>query len=246
MNIFRNSTKYAVVFVAGGIIFNATSAISNAPSTQDVLTDALAAAIGKVNDRTALRESQELAKLPNILECQSLKWLENCSTINEQAKKNPNAPLRVTNAKGLEFNFQPGTPSAVIRLQLEQTPEAARAAVKYMDDTWGEYEKSASLYQVASWQTKQNNLKSIDEAQEEMKAVKALDLKGLSLSVFVESTCNVCDRYLGILENLQKKYPQLSIRIFQLDQNEERFAAKVTSRGLRGRILSQDESNRLQ
>jgi thiol-disulfide isomerase/thioredoxin len=246
MSSMREKGKLALWFIAGGIVMNAGFAVSNAPSTQDLLSDALATAISKVNDREAMREEQELAKLPNILECQNMKWLENCSVINKQAKKNPTAPVRITNAKGLEFNFQPGTPSAMIRLQLEQTPEAAAAAVRYMDDTWGEYKESASLYQVAMWQTKMQHIKGLEAAQEEQEAVKDINVKGLSLSVFVESTCPVCDRYMGALEKLQKKYPQLSIRVFQLDQDKAAFMHKVAGRGLRGRVLSPSESAQLQ
>lgn len=90
----------AVAFVAGGLVMNATSAVSNAKSTQDMLSDALADALLTVKEREVEKEEQELAKLPNILDCQNMKWLENCSTINKQAKKNPNAPMRITNAKG--------------------------------------------------------------------------------------------------------------------------------------------------
>lgn len=246
MSSVKEKLKVGIWFIAGGIVMNAGIAVSNVSSSQDVLTDALAAAISKVQDRTAEREEAELAKLPNILDCQNLKWLQNCTTINNQAKKNPNSPVRVTNPKGLEFNFQPGTPSAMIRLQLEQTPEAAAAAVKYMDDTWGEYKKSASLYQVAMWQNKMVNIKGLEAAQEEQKAVKDLDLDGLSVSVFVESTCPVCERYLGALESLQKKYPQLKIKVFQLDQDVEAFMRNVAARGLRGRVLTPQESTQLQ
>lgn len=92
----------------------------------------------------------------------------------------------------------------MIRLQLEQTPEAAAAAVKYMDQTWGEYKQSASLYQVAMWENQDlQNIKGLEAAQESQKALKNLDTKNLSVSIFIESTCPVCDRYLGAVEKLQ-------------------------------------------
>lgn len=235
----------AICFIAGGVVFNSGVAISNAPSTQDLLASAMATAIEEVNNRQAAREEMELAKLPNIVDCQNMKWLENCSEINKQAKKNPNAPIRITNQSGLEFNFQPGTPSAIMRLQLEQTPAAAEAAVRYMDATWGEYKKSAALSQVAMWQVELENIKGLEAAQNDLKSMKEFDVKGLSISVFVESTCPVCDRYLGQLETLQKKYPQLSIRVFQLDQNKEAFMQKVARRGLRGKVLEPEMTAKL-
>lgn len=243
----KGNLKVAVAFIAGGILMNAGFAVSNSASTQDLLSEALASALNQVNEREAEREDRELAKLPNILDCQNMQWMQNCTEINKQAKKNPNAPIRMTNQSGLEFNFQPGTPSPMIRLQLEQTPDAAAAAVKYMDSTWGEYKKSASLYQVAMWQsTDIKHLNGLDGAQKEQKEVKPLDLKNLSLSVFIESTCAVCDRYLIALDALQQRYPQLVIRIFQIDADKEAFMRKVSSRGLRGRVLSREESIQVQ
>lgn len=242
---FGTKTIAILSFVAGGVIFNSGSAISNAPSTQEILTSAMASAIEEVNNRQAAREEMELAKLPNIIDCQNMKWLENCTEINKQAKKNPNAPIRIKNQTGLEFNFQPGTPSAIMRLQLEQTPAAAEAAVRYMDSTWGEYKKAAALSQVALWQVKLQNIKGLEAAQNDLKAVKDFDVKGLSISVFVESTCPICERYLGQLETLQKKYPELSIRVFQLDQNKEAFMQKVARRGLRGKVLEPEMTAKL-
>lgn len=147
----KSTFKIGIAFLAGGVIFNAPFAVSNSASTEDILARAMAGAMQSMADYQSKKEDEELAKLPNIMDCQNMQWMKNCTEVNKQAKKNPTAPIRVTNASGLEFNFVPGTPSAMIRLQLEQTPEAAMAAVKYMDQTWGEYKKSASLYQSAMW-----------------------------------------------------------------------------------------------
>lgn len=90
------------------------------------------------------------------------------------------------------------------------------------------------------------NINGLEAAQDAQKALKNLDTKNLSVSIFIESTCPVCDRYLGAVEKLQKRYPTLSIRVFQLDNNQEAFIAKVGSRGLRGRILSPSEVAKVQ
>lgn len=144
----KNSIKFGLAFLAGGVVFNAL-VWSNIPNTEDVLANALAGAIQKVNQYDQQREENELAKLPNIFDCQNMQWMQNCSELNKQAKKNPSAPIRVTNAKGLGSTV-PGTPSAMMRLQLEQSPEAAKAALMFQD-SWGEYKKSAKLYQTAMW-----------------------------------------------------------------------------------------------
>lgn len=240
----KNTVKMGLAFIAGGVIFNSPLVLSNMPDTGEALSKALASAMQKVNEYEQRKEDAALEKLPNILDCQNMQWMKNCSEINKQAKKNPNAPLRVLNPQGIEFNFVPGTPSAVMRLQLEQSPEAARAAVTYMDQTWGEYKKSASLYQKAQWEMGDlPNIIGLDRAKAIADAPKAINQQGISLSVFVHSLCGACDVQLTTMAKLQERYPNLKITVFQFDDNPAGFKAKVTDRGLKGRILTSAEGS---
>ena len=235
----KSKLKVGLAFVAGGVLFNAPFAISNTQSTEDALSRAMAGAMQQVADYQQKREDHELEKLPNIMDCQNMQWMQNCTEINKQAKKNPNAPIRVTNAAGVEFNFVPGTPSPMIRLQLEQTPAAAMAAVKYMDSTWGEYKKSASLYQNAMWDAGPlKNIIGLDKAKQIFDSPKPINTKDISLSVFVHSMCGACDVQLTTLAKIQERYPSLKITVFQVDENPEVFKAKVTDKGLQGRMLN--------
>lgn len=235
--------RLAIAFIAGGIVFNTPLVMSNIPAAEDVLSAALAGAIQKANEIEHRREESALAKLPNILDCQNMEWMQNCSEVNKQAKKNPSAPIRITNPNGVEFNFVPGTPSAMIRLQLEQTPEAARAALGYMDATWGEYKKSAGLYQQAMWEAGPlTNIIGLDRAKEQNDRPKDISQEAITVSVFVHSQCGACDVQLTTMAKLKKRYPDLKISVFQFDANKNAFEQKVTSRGLSGRILSQSEA----
>lgn len=240
----KNKLTLGLAFVAGGVVFNSPLVMSNIPATEDVLATAIAGAMQKVNEYELRREEAELAKLPNILDCQNMQWMQNCSEINKQAKKNPTAPVRVVNPKGLEFNFVPGTPSAMIRLQLEQSPEAAREAVAYMDQTWGEYKKSANLYQQALWEAGPlPNIIGLDRAKALSEQPKNVNQKALAVSVFVHSQCGACDVQLTTMAKLQDRYPDLKITVFQFDNNPAGFNEKVTQRGLKGRILSSSEAS---
>lgn len=243
----KNKVALAVVFVAGGFVFNAPSVLSTVTNPQDVLADAVAKAILNVDRYSQERENELLDQLPNILDCQNMEWMKSCTVLNRNAKKNPTAPIRLTNAAGLEFNFQPGTPSAVIRLQLEQSEAAAEAYLAYMDQTWGEYHKSAELFKMAKWKAGElQNMKGLDAAVSKNNAIKNIDTKSVSLSVFVESTCPVCDKQLETLSTLQKRYPNLGIRVFQLDGDKEAFIRHVNNRGLTGRIVSPEERKKLE
>lgn len=241
------NVKIFVAFIAGGIAINAPSVFSNASNPNDVLADAIANAMDKVDRSSQARENEAIDKLPNILDCQNMEWMKNCTEMNRAAKKNPSAPMRFVNKTGLEFNFSPGTPSAMIRLQLEQSPEAAKDYLMYMDKTWGEYTKSAELYKMATWQAGElQNMKGLDAAKEKASSTKFINTDQVSMSVFVESTCPICERQLDILEKVQVKYPKLKIKVFQLDADHEAFARNVTKRGLTGRIVSAAERDKLE
>lgn len=226
---------------------NVPAVFSNAPGGEDLIARALASAINAVNEADRKREQEALNKLPNILDCQNMQWMQNCTEINNQAKQNPTAPVRVTNPKGIEFNFAPGTPSAVIKLQLEQTPEAAAEMVSYMDTTWGEYKKSASLYQQAMWRRGPlENILGLQRAQDLQDRAKQFDSTQLSVSVFVHSQCGACEVQLNAYSQLQQRYPKLAIRVFQVDQDQTAFKRKVTDRGLAGRVLNLQEAAKIQ
>lgn len=243
----KHKVTLAVAFVAGGFIFNAPSVLSTVSNPQDVFADAVAKALLSVERYNEERENEKLDQLPNILDCQNMQWMQSCTEVNRNAKKNPTAPIRVTNAAGLEFNFQPGTPSAVIRLQLEQSEAAADAYLAYMDQTWGEYHKSAELFKMAKWKAGElQNMKGLDAAVAKNNAIKNIDTKSVSLSVFVESTCPVCDRQLETLSKLKQRYPSLGIRVFQLDGDKEAFVRHVNKRGLAGRIVTPEERQKLE
>lgn len=79
-----------------------------------------------------------------------------------------------------------------------------------MDKTWGEYHKSAELYKMAMWQNGDlKNIKGLDAATEKAKEVKYIDTDNVSMSVFVESTCPVCEKQLQILSTVQQNIQSL-------------------------------------
>lgn len=239
----NNVLKYSIAFIAGGFAINMPSVIANIPTAEDALSRTLALAIYNANRLEKEQEEQELAKLPNILDCQRMEWMKNCSEINKQAKKNPNAPIKILNKQGLEFNFAPGTPSAMIRLQLELTPEAAEAALQYQDESWGLNKKAASLYQDAMWRAgPMPNLIGLEQAKKLSDMPKNVDTKTLAISAFVHSQCGACEVQLSTLQKLQSRYPELKITVFQFDNNPSGFKAKVTDKGLAGRMLNRQEA----
>jgi thiol-disulfide isomerase/thioredoxin len=89
-------------------------------------------------------------------------------------------------------------------------------------------------------------MKGLDAAKEKASSVKFINTDQVTMSVFVESTCPICERQLDILEKVQAKYPKLKVKVFQLDTDREAFARNVSKRGLTGRIVSMDERAKLE
>jgi hypothetical protein len=99
-----------------------------------------------------LAEEEELSHIPDLIDCQRVSWMENCKAINKQAKKHPTMPIRLHDKNGHEWNFAPGTPSAMIYHQLEMTPESARALVEYLEKSFSLNKRAASTYKTALYE----------------------------------------------------------------------------------------------
>lgn len=215
------------------------------PNETDILAEAMVKAMAQMKQLEMRLEEQELAKLPDILNCQDMGWMRNCKEINRQAKKNPSVPLRVYSKDGLEFNFVPGTPSAVIRHQLELSKESAKELIKWHDESYAAYEKAGNVFNEALWDVGGYTfIPDMNEIQARFDA-KDFDSTYLSITTFVESTCRVCDTQLENLAQLKERYPNLKIQVFQMDDDRDAFERKVRSQGFSGRIVTDKERKHL-
>lgn len=188
------------------------------------------------------REEELLDQLPDVVECDKLQWMTSCDLINRQAKKNPSAHLRIRNKDGVEFNFQPGTPSAVIRLQLEETPEAADAYIEYMGRTMGAYKNVAEVYgKQLAVHGGIENVRTYDQMQMDKTRVPKLPNDKVKISVFIESTCNACEIMLRNLKAFQLRHPNTAFSVYMVDNSPRAFRDKVINNGFSGRILKPDE-----
>src|SRR5579864_8834481 len=101
-----------------------------------------AAAVAADNSTVSAPAPASADHAVDVLNCKDLDWMRNCNDINTQAKQNPGAPLRVLDKSGVEFDFAPGTPTAMINLTLSPTP--ANAA-KFLDWQAAVFRNSAAV-----------------------------------------------------------------------------------------------------
>lgn len=188
------------------------------------------------------REDERLEKIPNPLDCKVLSWLGDCHEINKQAKLNPNAPIRVINKQGVEFNFVPGTPSAYITHQLSLTEQSADALLDYIDATNALNKKAASL--VKDRMMARGGLSSTLTLDEyELMKSKPLDINhnAVRLSLFATTTCPWCTQIVKNLKKLKAKHPNAQISIYLMDSEPEGYKEMFSDNVLSVRKLNQSE-----
>ncbi len=243
------SNRKSLAFVLGAIltIFTSVFAIASpGKSNEELIMKMINQAVKQAVEDERRKEEEMLDKLPDVIECDKMQWMTSCDVINRQAKKNPGAPVRVTSRDGIEFNFQPGLPSAVIRLQLEQTPEAAAAYIEYMGKTMGAYKNVASLYstQLAK-RGGMENIRTYDQIRIDQGKIPELPNDKVTVSVFVDSTCNACDILLRNLQVFNARHPNSTLSVYMVDNSPQAFREKVTTLGFKGRILKPGEVNKV-
>jgi hypothetical protein len=188
------------------------------------------------------KEDLKLDSIPDVIECDKLEWMKSCDIINRQAKKNPNAPLRIISKDGIEFNFVPGMSSQAIRFQLERTPEAAEEYINSMGKAMGAYKEVASIYtDQLSVMGGMDNIRTIDQMRLDDQAVPDIDHRLVSMSVFIESNCSACDILMSNIDTFKERHPKAIINIFMVNNDPNALNEKVLRKGYKGRILKSSE-----
>jgi hypothetical protein len=241
--IFNSRSILGVIF--GIFIASSTSVIS--AEKNDSNADKMVEVLGKALER-ALYNQQQLEdrrfdSLPDVIECEKLEWMKSCDVINREAKKNPNAPLRIISKDGIEFNFVPGMSSQAIRLQLERTPEAAEEYIRSMGKTMGAYKEVASVYtEQLSVMGGMDNVRTIDQMRIDDLDVPVIDYSAVAMSIFIESNCSACDILMNNVKTFSKRHPKAKFNVYMVNNDPKAFKEKVLSKGFAGRILKPSET----
>lgn len=179
-----------------------------------------------------------------VLPCKRLDWLSDCEQINERAKANPGAPLRVTDPAGLEFNFAPGTPSVIIEHMLKPSAATADRVIDFYDAHMARAELAANLSREAMLRRgggRFNNIALIEakEAAADLSGPvdRSLtrDLSDTTLFFFYDSKCPHCLEMFTEVAKVIESYPTLKISFLQMNDDDE-FLQKVDA-DFRGDVI---------
>ena len=182
----------------------------------------------------------------SFLECTRFTWMDNCDEINKWVAQNPDKPLRVKK-DGLEFFFPPGTPSPTVDLVLNQTPEAIERYMQYLERSYANNKKIATMY-ASALGARGGNLKGVDGI-ELIRDTKPGDLlpkikeANVAVFMFYDSTCGACRLMEPIIADLHEHYAGLQISMLQLNNDPQgvtrtRNVTKVPTLQLSGAELS--------
>jgi len=198
------------------------------------------------------------ANAPDVLNCGELRWLDNCETINRQAKQNPGSPIRINGPDGLEFNFAPDTPSVVIEHTLNPSKESAAALVDYYDAIGERYKKAASLardeiidrggraarHAKVLEQRLQNGRPGSPGISINDSSSASINPDNVRVFVFYKPSCPVCKRFMPKVASVQERNPDLVISGLQLEDNAG-YREKVAEQyGIPVKTLSTEERQR--
>lgn len=219
------------------------------PKTEQIIQQTVSDTARAVIMGLKAEENERLEKIPDPLNCNSFSWMESCEEINRQAKLNPQAPIRVRRADGLEFNFPPGTPSPVMNAMLDDRPEATRAMIDHLDSLIGHHSRLAKQYTTLLWA--QGGLKNAEISADRSSSLieaprKTIDVNNVALRIFYDSRCAACKVTLRNIKTLRERYPKIEISAFQFDSSEKALEQTKEYYGIDARILSDAEKRKLQ
>lgn len=220
MGIFASFCRITAIAVTVGLASSVSAEPASAPTSTE------ASASGGEN-------GVDTSKLPNILECDSFDWMENCETINEQAKRNPNAPIRAVDSKGHEFNFPPGTPSVVISFMLDRSQENAAELANYLSRTKQINEQAAATYRQELAQ-RGGSLEgfAVNSTQSMYSSVRKetdINPENVKIYMFFDSKCKYCHNMFPVIQKLKRKHPDLFVSMLQLNKDKKDFE-KITAK----------------
>ncbi|WP_209064736.1 thioredoxin family protein [Endozoicomonas sp. G2_2] len=195
----------------------------------------------------AAADAPRYDELPDVLDCKQFDWMKNCSALNRQAKRHPEAPIRAKAPDGTEYTFAPQTPTTVIAHMLDPSIETARAMV-LRERRMAERDKNAAQYARQAikeldggfgFSEFEGGLESIEgirdkNAREQVSVlgstVKKYDIASdkVRVYVFYDSNCGYCRKSLPEWKRLTDAHPDLDMRLLQLNDDTP-FLSRVRS-----------------
>lgn len=235
--------------VGGALTFTGSVQSDNhlSASTEAAISSAVTMAVAETTRLQREAEERELNNIPDALNCTHMEWMKTCSSINKQAKKNPNAPLRVMTKDGLEMNFAPGTPSAVMAYMLDPNDQTVAAYMDFIEKSYLHNEALAQRY-TASYYKRGGiaDIVSAEATMQKLTANRAIDTGAVMVNIFYESSCPHCKTLMKNMKEVKEKYPELQVRLFQLDSDVNAMKELASMHGMPVRLATPEERQRLE
>ena len=177
---------------------------------------------GKAGEESSAEEKEAAIyeSQPDILDCNSFSWMENCEQRNEYYKRHPRAHMRLENQQGHEFNFPPGTPSAMISLMMNPSPATARAYVKYLERDEQIRKKVASSVRQAQVQSGLMGQGQREFEQYMKTRGPNYSVKGGQAFLFVKEDCDTCDAMLPAFLSAGDRLPNIAFSVLVAGSQE--------------------------
>lgn len=204
------------------------------------------------SDEPSITDDQPVR--PPVFDCERVTWMDNCKAINQQYQNNPNEHIQVETRRGLELNLPPETPTAAIRHFVEETPEAAEAYARYLDQIMQHSLDAADRLSAAqdrigvAGETAPAGSVSSDEIAQAEGAPENLTNRqiadaGVQMYLFYGDDCRGCEETLASAAALQDSFDALFISPLQMSDSGSLLASVESEYGLDARMVSGDAYN---
>jgi thiol-disulfide isomerase/thioredoxin len=156
-----------------------------------------------------------------LFDCGQVTWMQNCDAANKAYNKNPDTHLRVHDLDGLEFNFAPGTPTVMMRLMMERTPEAAKDAADYLEKHLLVATASSTLWarEIANRGGALKGTKTLEQTEAEQ-AMPVINYDNIKVYYFYDSNCPFCKKMMPHASTLRLNHAKLKFSAIQLNDDK--------------------------
>lgn len=184
--------------------------------------------------------------LPNRIDCEQQTYLENCEDINFLLKKHPDAPMRIPTAQGDEVVIKPDAPAPLVNFILNQSPEGARETVEWWRGQFRRFNRMEQMIVAEGY--RQGGIMNGGPDGSPRTSFEEQTIgtgEGVEITMITQSTCPACQYQLNVMDRVTAMYPDISLRVFQVDQDEEYFQRTILDQGYGGRVMTPAEVNSL-
>lgn len=187
-------------------------------------------------------EKQLYSALPDRIDCETQQHLERCEDINFLLKKHPDAPIRLPSNDGQEVVIDANAPTPLVNFILSPDEDGAKQTLEWFRGLRGRMKSVQTNILREGYREQASGDRPSTDGRSDLIG----DGSSVEVVMVTESSCPACRFQLGVMSNLISLYPEMSVKVFQVNDDQTYFDREVIDKGFTGRVLSKEEVDALE